>query len=134
MEVDNSFGPVDVCISGLRAQNRQMEIISSNVANARTTDAGNGQPYRRLEVAFKTEDDALGGVAVDGIVPDMSKFYRIYEPGNPRADGQGYVTMPNVDLPKELINLSLAARTYKANAAILKRYQQMVETALELLK
>lgn len=134
MEIEKTFGPVDISISGMRAQNKQMEIISSNVANVRTTDAGNGRPYRRLEVLFKTQDDSLSGVDIGEIVPDRSEFHRVYEPGNPRADEQGYVTMPNVDLPKEMMNLSLASKTYQANAAILKRYQQMVDRALELLK
>lgn len=134
MEVNNIFGPVDIAISGLRAQGKQMEVISSNIANARTTDAGKGEPYRRLEAIFKTDGDGIGGVSLDEIVKDMSDFHRILDPGNPNADEQGYVTMPNVSLPKEMINLNIAMRAYQANVAILKRYQAMVETALELLR
>ena len=62
-----------------------MELISSNVANARTTDVGNGEPYRRLEAVFKTEDD-IGGVKLDNIVPDMTDFLKVLDPGNPAAD------------------------------------------------
>ncbi len=134
MSVDNIFGPVDIAISGLRAQGKQMEVISSNVANARTTDAGKGQPYRRLDAQFKTNDDGVSGVSLDEIVADMSDFPRILDPGNPNADEHGYVTMPNVNLPIEMMNLTIATRAYQANAAILKRYQQMVETTLELLR
>ena len=134
MEVDNTFGPIDIAISGLQAQSRQMEVISSNVANARTTDAGRGEPYRRLEVMFKTEGDDIGGVSIDEIVPDMSDFQKVLDPGNPNADAQGYVMMPNVNLPIEMINLTIATRSYQANAAVLKRYQRMVETTLELLR
>ncbi len=133
MEV-NTFGPIDIAISGLRAQGKQMEVISSNVANARTSDAGNGEPYRRLEAAFKTNDDDVGGVSLDEILPDMGDFFRIFDPNNPKADEQGYVAMPNVNLPIEMMNLTVATRTYQANAAVLKRYQQIVETTLELLR
>ncbi len=80
MKVDNSFGPIDIAISGLRAQGKQMEVISSNVANARTTDAGKGEPYRRLEATFKSED-GLGGVTLDRIVPDRSDFLSVLDPG-----------------------------------------------------
>jgi len=132
MEIDSSFGPVDMAVSGLRTQSRNMQIISSNVANVRTTDAGKGQPYRRLEAVFKSDKD--GGVEVDKIIEDMSEFPRILDPGNPDADEQGYVTMPNVNLPVEMMNLNIAARTYEANAAVLRRYQKMVETTLELLR
>ena len=133
MEIDNFFGPIDIAISGLKAQSKQMEVISSNVANARTSDAGKGQPYRRLEAAFKYDDD-LGGVELDKIVTDMSDFIRVYDPGHPQADGEGYVAMPNINLPVEMINLNIATRVYQVNVAVLKRYQRMVETTLELLR
>ena len=134
MDVNHSFNPIDISISGLRAQRKNMEIISSNVANARTTDTGKGEPYRRLETLFKADGDGISPVNVDDIVQDMGDFQKLFDPGNPAADGQGYVTMPNVKLPIEMMNLTIATRAYQANAAILKRYQQMVETTLELLR
>jgi flagellar basal-body rod protein FlgC len=135
MEINNSFGPIDIAISGMRAQGKNMEVISSNVANARTTNAGNGQPYRRLEAMLKANgEESIGGVDIDEITTDMSDFPMILDPGNPAADAQGYVRMPNVNLPIEMINLTIATRSYQANAATLKRYQQMVETTLELLR
>jgi flagellar basal-body rod protein FlgC len=133
MKIDNLFGPIDIAISGLRAQGKQMEVISSNVVNARTSDAGKGEPYRRLEAAFKSDGD-LGGVKLDEILPDMSDFLRVFDPSNPQADKDGYVAMPNVKLPVEMINLNIATRVYQANVAVLKRYQQMVENTLELLR
>jgi flagellar basal-body rod protein FlgC len=133
MEVDGSFGPIDIAISGLRAQGKQMKVISSNIANARTSDAGNGEPYRRLQAEFKTDGD-LGGVRLDKIVADMSDFLRILDPGNPMADQDGYVAMPNVSLPVEMINMNIAAKMYQANVAVLRRYQQIVENTLELLR
>jgi len=133
MKVDSSFGPIDIAISGMRVQGKQMEVISSNVANARTVDAGSGEPYRRLEAAFKSDGD-LGGVELDRILTDTSDFLRVLDPGNPLADQNGYVAMPNVSLPVEMINLNIATRAYQANVAVLKRYQQMVETSLELLR
>ena len=136
MEVNTGFGPIDIAISGLRTQSKRIEIISSNVSNARTTNKGNGEPYRRLEAMLKTDgdDDGMGGVSLDEITMDMSDFPKILKPGHPDADAQGYVAMPNVELPIEMMNLTIAARAYQANMAVLKRYQGMVETTLELLK
>jgi flagellar basal-body rod protein FlgC len=134
MEVNNSFGPIDIAISGMQAQNKNMGVISSNVANAQSTDNGQGQPYRRLEAIFKADDDGMGGVTLEEIAADMSELPRILRPGHPDADEQGYVTMPNVDLPIEMVNLTMATRAYQANVAVLKRYQRMVETTLELLR
>ena len=133
MEVENSFGPLDIAISGLRAQGKQIEVISSNVANAQTTNAGNGEPYRRLEAAFKADGD-MGGVKLDKILTDSNEFLKVLDPGNPLADEDGYVAMPNVNLPVEMMNLTIATKAYQANAAVLKRYQQMVQTTLELLR
>jgi flagellar basal-body rod protein FlgC len=134
MEVEGVLSPIDIATSGLRAQGKQMEVISSNVANARTSDAGKGEPYRRLEALFKADGDGIAGVSLDRIAADMSDFYEILDPGNPEADEHGYVRMPNVNLPIEMMNLNIASRAYQANAAVLKRYQQMVETTLDLLR
>lgn len=133
MEVNNIFGPIDIAISGLRAQGRQLKVISSNIANARTSDAGNGEPYRRLHAAFKSDGD-FGGVKLDKIITDMSDFLMVLDPGNPLADEGGYVAMPNVSLPVEMINMNIATKMYQANVAVLKRYQQIIETTLELLR
>ena len=136
MAIDKVFGPVDVAISGMQAQNKNLSAIYSNVANARTTDAGAGEPYRRVEAVFRAQDegDPLGGVMVDKVAQDASAFPEVYDPAHPDADAGGYVKMPNVSLPTEMINLNIATRAYQANAAVLKRYQQIVDTALELLR
>jgi flagellar basal-body rod protein FlgC len=134
MSVNNVFGPVDIAISGMRAHGRHMEVITSNIANARTMDDGNGQPYRRLETLFRAANEGVSGVVVNDVVPDKSPMQQVFDPGNPQAGPNGYISMPNVQLPVEMMNLSAASRAYQANAAILKRYQQTVEVALELLR
>jgi flagellar basal-body rod protein FlgC len=130
----NGLGPIDIAISGMRAQGKSMELISSNVANVQTTDNGDGEPYRRVEAIFKNDGDGIGGVSIDDVATDMTDFQRILKPGHPNADEQGYVAMPNVSVPEEMINLNTVVRSYQANAAVLKRYQSMMETTIELLR
>jgi len=134
MSIPRAFGPLDIAVSGMRAHAKHMEVISSNIANSRTADAGKGQPYRRLEAVFRAQGEGVAGVTIADIVPDAGALQRLYDPGNPAADPSGYVTMPNVHLPVEMMNLNLASRAYQANAAVLRRYQRMVETTLELLR
>jgi len=134
MTIDRVFGPIDISVSGMQAQDKSMEIISSNIANARTMDAGQGTPYRRLEAILQSENEGISPVVVGDVAQDMSALQRIFDPGSPQADANGYLTMPNVQLPVEMMNLGIASRTYQANAAVLKRYQKMVETTLELLR
>lgn len=134
MKIDGAFSAIDIAISGLKAQNKSIEAISSNVANSRTTDTGSGMPYRRIEAILKAGDDGVSGVELDEIAEDMSSFTAVLVPGHPQADANGYLMMPNVDIPVEMMNLNIASRTYQANAAVLKRYQAMVNTSLELLR
>lgn len=136
MASNNMFGPIDIAISGMQAQNKGMSAIYSNVANSRTTDNGNGEPYRRLEAIFRTMelDGGLSGVMVEDLAEDMSDFPQLRNPGHPDANDQGLVSMPNISLPTEMVNLTIATKAYQANAAILRRYQQIVENALELLR
>ncbi|MDH4201309.1 MAG: flagellar basal body rod protein FlgC [Phycisphaerae bacterium] len=135
MKVDpNSFSTIDIATSGLRAYDRQMKLIGSNMANIQTTDAGNGEPYRRLIAEFETNTDDGGGVDIKDIVQDQSPFQKVFNPGHPDADEDGYVSMPNVNWASEMVNLNAASRAYQANAAILRRYQKMVESSLELLR
>ena len=133
---ENSIGPIDIAISGMRAQTKNIEVLSSNVANAQSTNDGTGQPYRRLEAVLKTdsEGESMAGVTMDDIIGDMSEFQTVFKTGNPTADENGYVKMPNVNLPVEMMNLNMAAKAYQANTAVLKRYQDMVNTTLELLR
>jgi flagellar basal-body rod protein FlgC len=130
------FGTIDIATSGLKAFNKHMEAIGSNIANARTTNAGNGEPYRRIQAMFETDGDGdgLGGVEISDLLEDKSDFQTMLDPGHPDADENGYVRMPNVNMATEMISLNVASRSYQANAAMLKRYQKMVETSLDLLK
>lgn len=77
----------------------------------------------------------MAGVSVEEVAMDMlNPFKRVYQPGHPDADKDGYVLMPNVDLPVEMMHMMAASRAYQANAAVLKRYQEMVNVTLELLR
>ena len=134
MEISNNLSPIDIAMSGLRAQNKNMEVISSNIANMRTTDTGNGEPYRRIEAKMRAANGGISCVEVEGITEDMSSFQELLDPGHPDADANGYVRMPNINLPMELIKMNDAKKLYQANAAVMKRYQQMANVTLELLR
>ena len=130
----SNTNPIDIAVSGLRAETTRMNVIAGNIANSNTTRTPSGEPYRRMEVILST-DEGISGVTVDQIAADMlTNFRRVHQPGHPEADKEGYVRMPNVDLPVEMINMITASRAYQANAAVLKRYEEMVNVAIELLK
>lgn len=105
MDIDRIASAVDIAVSGLRAEALRMNVISANIANSNTVVAGHGQPYRRKEVVFSTLMDQIAGVEVDGVKDDPSAFKLVYEPGHPNASSSGYVQMPNVDVPVEMMHL-----------------------------
>jgi flagellar basal-body rod protein FlgC len=118
----------------MQAQSQRMGLISNNIANAGTTRTSDGQPYRRKDIRLSTTSDALDGVNTLDVYEDTSPFKQVYDTGNPDADADGYVNMPNVELPKEMMSMVLASRAYQANAAVLKRHGDMMEVTMELLK
>jgi flagellar basal-body rod protein FlgC len=137
IEGGGMFDTINIAVSGLKAYNRKIEVISSNIANIQTTDAGKGEPYRRLIAEMTSDSDKENearGVQIGDIVQDQSDFEKVLNPGHPQADKDGYVAMPNVNWPREITDLNIASKAYQANAAILKRYQKMVESSLELLR
>ena len=143
------FNAINVSATGLTAQRLRMDVIAKNIANASTTRTENGLPYRRQVVIFEEncknkafsqflseESRRLflngGGVKVKGIVDDKSPFKRIYDPGHPDADEEGYVLMPNVDAVVEMVNMISAARAYEANVTALNATKGMAQKALEI--
>ena len=125
--------PIDIAVSALRAQSLRMNVIAGNIANVNTSRTPSGEPYRKKEVVLST--DGISGVTIGDIGTDMAtQFKQLYQPGHPDANGEGYVRMPNIDLPVEMMKMVAASRAYQASAATMKRYQDMVNTTLELLR
>ena len=132
------FAGIDVSSSGLAAERLRMEVIANNVANASVTKGPNGEPFRRREVVFasalENAEGSYGGVEVVRIQQDPSELPRIYKPGHPHADAEGFVTMPNVVVSAEMVDLMVASRTYEANLNAIRKFQEMTNNTLELLR
>jgi flagellar basal-body rod protein FlgC len=127
-----------------------MDVTAENLANAQTTRGANGQPYRRKEVILQEAPGSFGaslsaaigggsggsngGVRVAGVVEDATPLKRVYDPGHPDADAQGYVAMPNVDTVTEMVDLISASRAYEANVTAMQAAKQMFSRTLELLR
>ena len=141
---DHSIMPaMSVSASALDAQSHRMRVIAANIANAQTTRDANGNVYRRRDVVFASELDrqvgsnrrnasGLKGVRVERTVEDNSPLQRIYRPGHPDADEEGYVTMPNVNPMEEMVDLMVANRSYEANVAAMKTSRTIAQKALEI--
>jgi flagellar basal-body rod protein FlgC len=128
------FTAMDISASGLRAQRTRMNVISSNIANARTTRTPEGGPYQRRDVILRERsfEEALSSVDVQEIAVNTTPGERIYDPGNPDADDEGYVTMPNVNLMEEMVNMMNASRAFEANTIAVKSQKDMALKALQI--
>jgi flagellar basal-body rod protein FlgC len=138
------LGALNVSASALDAQRTRIEVAVSNLANAESTRGPDGQPYRRRDVVLSSTpidafDAALGraeavGVQVAGIIEDRTPFRQRYEPSHPDADAQGLVSLPNVDVPEEMVDMVGAARAYQANLAAITLIRDTFQRALDLGK
>ena len=139
-----------ISASGMTAERLRMDVVANNLANVNTTRTPNGGPFRRQQVSFAPANASFGetlagldgeqegtgtvqgGVQVAGIVPDSRPFRRIYQPGHPDADKQGYVSLPNIDTVTEMVDMMSATRAYEANVAAVGAVKSMAMKALEI--
>ena len=133
------FGGLSISGSGMTAERVRMDVIAENLANAESTRGPDGQPYRRKNVVLgeaggQSFEDVLTGVRVKAVVEDPSPGRKVYDPGHPDADTQGFVTMPNIDTVTEMVDLITASRGYEANVQAMNAAKQMFQRSLELLR
>lgn len=131
--------------SALAAQRTRLDVIAQNIANAQTTRGPDGRPYQRRVVSFEAalseanvspgaRAAGLTGVRVGEITVDRRAGQRIQDPGHPDADQDGMVTMSNVNVAHEMIDLITASRAYEANLSVAKNSRHMALKALEIGK
>ena len=146
------FDAIGIAGTGLTAERVRMDVTAENLANADTTKGANGQPYRRQSVVLAQSGTpgfsgalsgalqeaaggaAPGGVTVAGIVSDATPNRRVYDPSNPEADAQGYVSMPNVDTVTEMTDLISEQQSYQADVTAMQTSKSMFTSTLGLLK
>ena len=127
-----------VSASALEAQRVRMNTIASNMANAHTTRTVAGGPYVRKDVVFSEMPvnsdfaEKLEGVKVSAVVQDNKPPLTIYDPGHPDADEKGYVSMPDINVMEEMVNMMMAVRAYEANVRAFNMSKGMYQKALEL--
>ena len=135
-----------ISASGLAANRKRIEAISSNIANAQTTRTAEGGPYRRKEVIFGSEPardnfaDILEGeidakaetVHVTDVISSDKPPILKYDPSHPDANKDGYVAMPDINVMKEMADMISAQRAYEANITAINTSKSMAIKALEI--
>jgi flagellar basal-body rod protein FlgC len=148
----NFYTSIEISASGLSAERLSMDVIANNIANVNTTRTPNGGAFKRQLIVFSQKIDEqakqqaqaaglnpagignLDGVKVTQIIDDPSPDRLVYDPGNPEADGQGYVHYPNIQIIKEMVDMMTAQRAYEANVSAIKESRAMGNAVLGILK
>ena len=143
------FQSFNISASGMTAERFRTDIIAENIANVNSTSTPDGGPYRRKIVTFSEREvtpfsqfysaskNALvgNGVKVTKVTEDYeTDFIKEYDPSNPDADENGYVSYPNVNTVTEMTDLIDATRTYEANTTAFQASKAMAEKGLSIGK
>ena len=139
----------DIAGTGMNAQSLRLNTTASNLANAQSASSSIDQVYRSRQPVFAAihkqameqslnadkaanESDAAAGVQVLGIVESDAPLERRYEPTHPKADTEGYVYYPNVNVVEEMTNMISASRSFQMNVEVMNSAKQMVQRVLTL--
>ena len=129
------FNVFNIAGSALTAQGMRLNAVASNLANVDSIAGPDGKPYRPKQVVFEAtplDGSSAQGVRVRQVVEDASPGRMVFDPRNPAADDKGYVTLPNVSVVDEMVNMISASRAYQTNADVMNTAKQMLLKTLTL--
>jgi len=149
------FDGYNIATSGMGAQRTRINIVSTNIANAKTTHTTEGGPYKKQHVVFEdlllqtsnqtnkkdvetnknfNNDLSLRGVGVKTIIESKDEPIMRYEPSHPDANKEGYVAYPNINPVVEMVDLIEAMRSYEANVSSFTAHKDIDKKTLEILR
>jgi len=133
----STFSIFQIAGSALMAQSQRMNVSASNLANSESAAGPDGQPYRAREVVFEVaplpgSSEPVGGVRVARVIENQAPNRLMYDPSHPLADEGGYVSLPNVDVVAETVNMISASRSYQANVEVINTAKSLMARTLTL--
>jgi flagellar basal-body rod protein FlgC len=122
--------------SAVSAESQRLNVVASNLANADAVAGPDGKPYKARQVVFQTQlvdsDPTAAGVRVAQVTEDNAAPRRIHDPSHPLADEQGFVTMSNVNVVEEMVNMISASRSYQTNIDVMNTAKTLLQKTLQL--
>lgn len=132
------FNVFEIAGSAMTAESMRLNVVASNMANADSVTSSNGKPYVAKQVVFEARPikDAspkgVAGVVVQKVIDDPAPMKLVYDPASPYADAKGYVTMPNVNVVEEMVNMISASRAYQNNVEVMNTTKALIQRTIAL--
>lgn len=129
------FKVFDIASSAMASQSQRLNVVASNLANVDSATSSTGEPYRARQVVFstmQTADKNTSGVRVAGVVHDASPMKEIFQPNHPMAKENGFVTMPNVNVVDEMVNMMSASRSYQNSIDMMNTTKNLLQKTLSI--
>jgi flagellar basal-body rod protein FlgC len=137
------FDTMDVLAYGLSAARQRVNVLASNIANAETTRTPEGGPYKRRDVVQMaiSQPNSFGSVldratlakpSIVAVIEDQSEARKVFQPGHPDADKEGFVAYPNINVVSTMTDLTSASRLYQANITALETARRMAQEAKDI--
>lgn len=141
---------IDIGANALKVHGRRIDVHAKNIANLDTPNYVRKIPVLNAvdDVSFhglmsSMKEDVFGvgtlpylegGVSFSGVVEDPTLGEKIYKPGHPDADADGYIRASNVNAMVDIADALMAQRAYEANLALVNISKSMAQRALEIGK
>jgi flagellar basal-body rod protein FlgC len=126
---------MDIAGSAINAQSQRLNAVASNLANADSAARPGEQAYRARQVVFQSAPVAGGvaqGVRVSETSESTAPARRQYDPKHPLADAEGYVSLSNVNVVEEMVNMISASRSYQNNIETMNTAKSLLLKTLQL--
>lgn len=123
--------------SGMAAQSQRLNTVASNLANVDSAAGPDGKVYSARQVVFQStplddRDSQAQGVRVASVTESAAPPRRVHDPKHPMADKEGYVSLPNVSVVDEMVNMIAASRAYQNNVEVMNTAKNMLSKTLTL--
>ncbi len=132
------FKVFDTAASGMSAQTMRLNLVSSNMANVDSVSSSIGETYRARHAVFSAVMDQMSpngaavGVKMEGVIESQSPLNKEYLPGHPKANDEGYIFRPNVNMVEEMANMISASRSYQSNVEVVNTAKKLLSATLRL--
>lgn len=137
----------DIAGMGMSAQSVRLNTTASNLANAQAASSSVDEVYRARHPVFASiqknlmqghrafptlAGQASVGIQVVDIVESDRPLERRYEPDHPKADEDGYVFYPNVNVMEEMADMISASRSFQINVEVMNSAKTMMQRLLSM--